>query len=191
MRLGETEIGHIGSEEPRHKGVLLLFAQGKGRLEVTSIQTAVFQFFASFQASAPVAIGTAGNAEHSGCLIRAGAKRHGLTDQFNGCQAILGADQLSFTPQIASAFFDKTNNAVVSAKALSLRSISFCSRRFCFSASLILALSFVACDLRVRSRECETAASSMLSSFNCLLKQRTSPRCRPTRRQYSPASALS
>ena len=80
MRLGETEIGHIGSAEPRHKGVLLLFAQGKGRLVVTSIQTAVFQFFVPFQASAPVAIGTAGNAEHSGRLLRAGAKRHGLTE---------------------------------------------------------------------------------------------------------------
>ena len=56
-------------------------------------------------------------------------------DQRNDFPAIMGTDQLSFTPQIASAFFDNISIVAASANALSFLAISRSFLAFSFLSS--------------------------------------------------------
>ena len=58
-------------------------------------------------------------------------------DQRNDFLAIMGTDQLSFTPQIASAFFDNISIVAASANALSFLAISRPFLAFSFLSSAI------------------------------------------------------
>ena len=133
--LGQTQINHVGTTKARGNFLSLRFAQGsfrarsQGCLRASSLGAPIFPFGILL----PALIGFKAKTQTFAGLFQSGTSSMSGSDQRASFTAIRRADQLSFFPQIASAFFDNTKRAAVSARALSFRCNSYfsCLMRIC------------------------------------------------------------
>lgn len=118
-RLWQAQVGHVRSAEPFHDRAAHLISDTARACEVPAIKPPV-----SVGRVFPVAVRPACQANSLTGLLLRQSLGDAFFDQFGVSEAILGTDQLSFTPQIACAFFAITNMVAVSDRALSLRASS-------------------------------------------------------------------
>lgn len=126
--LSQAHVHNVRHRVPLDQRGLLLGAERDGRGRTLRARPAIEQW-PYLTLAVPITVRTIRDAEFATGFRERSAVLDGFIDQLDGDTAILGADAYSFSPQIASAFFDKTSKAAASARAFSLRFNSFVSSR--------------------------------------------------------------
>ena len=128
----ETKIPHIGFAEAIYDLLTQVLRDLPRARKVAAVEPAI-----TIRSMPPVLQRPWGNADCLAGLLLRQSFRLTEFDQSNDFPAILGTDQLSFTLQIASAFFDSISIVAASANALSFLAISRPFLAFSFLSSAI------------------------------------------------------
>ena len=128
--MSETKIPHIGFAEAIYDLLTQVLRDLPRARKVAAVEPAI-----TIRCMPPVLQRPWGNADCLAGLPLRQSFRLTEFDQRNDFPAIMGTDQLSFTPQIASAFFDNISIVAASANALSFLAISRSFLAFSFLSS--------------------------------------------------------
>ena len=130
--LRQTKISHIGFAEAIYDLLTQVLRDLPRARKVAAVEPAI-----TIRCMPPVLQRPRGNADCLAGLPLRQSFRLTEFDQRNDFPAIMGTDQLSFIPQIASAFFDNISIVAASANALSFLAISRSFLAFSFLSSAI------------------------------------------------------